>query len=176
MMPGLDTREGFLFAAAAFLEAHGVENFRAYELADVGRVATRGGKVVHAPHGAPITLQAPPARMWTNALRLIEVLEWLRDGHPMHVHSWFRDPVYNVAIGSDASNSVHTILGAADVDHGDYRQPHEVVQRLMDYRHASRLGIGQYRTFVHIDVRGYLGRPAPARWAGPGITFGEAPR
>lgn len=41
---------------------------------------------------------------------------------------------------------------------------------LNDYPLADKLGLGLYVSsrFVHVDVRGLLGRRAPARWSGKG--------
>jgi hypothetical protein len=35
---------------------------------------------------------------------------------------------------------------------------------LEDHPDAQRLGIGCYENFTHLDVRGHIGRRAPARW------------
>lgn len=160
------TRDEFLLAGGFFLEAHGVQNFRAYEVANVGRLANGRGPA----------LLAPPPELMPNALRLIEdVLEWVRwyrGPAPVHVSSWYRDPAYNAAVGG-ASQSLHMTCGAADINKTGW-SPLKLARTIHhDHPHSDKLGIGCYRTFVHVDVRGWLGRRAPARW-GPVGNWWEA--
>jgi hypothetical protein len=158
------TRDEFHMAGQYFLDAHGVRNFKAYEVAPVGRLANGKGPA----------LGAPPPDVMRNALILVEeVLEWVRevDGvAPIHVSSWYRDPAYNAAVGG-VSASIHLTGGASDI--GKAGLAPKALARLIHFRHpaSQRLGIGCYATFVHVDVRGFLGRPAPARWGPVGAWW-----
>jgi len=151
------TRDAFLMAGQYLLEAHGIEHFRAHEVAPVGRRANGNGPA----------LLAPPAELMMNAVRLTqEVLEWVRwyrGAAPVHISSWFRDEAYNRAVGG-ADRSMHLLAAAADIRKGDVT-PLELARTIhRDHPHSDRLGIGCYRTFVHVDIRGFLKLPAPARW------------
>lgn len=161
------TRDEFYLAGGYFLEAHGVQHFRAHEIAPVDRRANGTGPV----------LQAPPPELMPNALRLIqEVLEWVRWYHgpaPVHVSSWYRDEAYNAAIGG-VPHSMHLLAAAADINKDGL--PPLALARIIhrDHPHADKLGIGCYKTFVHVDVRGFLKLPAPARWGPVGEWWKEA--
>lgn len=151
------TREEFYAAGQFVLDVHGVTAFRAYEVAPVGRLANGRGPA----------LLAPPPDVMRNALTLIdEVLLWVRSEGveaAVHVSSWYRDPAYNTAIGG-AGESIHMTGGAADINKKGLAPL--ALARLIHGRHpaAHRLGIGLYHSFVHVDVRGFIGRQAPARW------------
>jgi len=96
---------------------------------------------------------------------LIEVLEWLRAAEtvtPVLINSWFRDYYYNKAVGG-VDYSMHLTLGAADVTKIGYN-PTEVAAMLEGHPDSASFGIGCYSSFVHLDIRGYLNRRAPARW------------
>ena len=128
-------------------------NFSALEICDVGR---RSGSAV---------LSAPPVELLENAYKLIDVLEWLRaeDGTAsVLVNSWYRSPEYNAAIGG-VSHSMHLTLGAADIVKVG-RSPSEVADMLKRHPHSKLFGLGRYKTFTHLDVRGMIGRLSPARW------------
>ena len=143
-----------------FLEAHGVKHFRAPEICPVGR-----------KHRAA-TLYAPSPDCMLAALRLIEgPLNWIRsyqENALLHVNSWYRSPEYNKAVGG-GENSMHLTGGAADVQKGGWSPLRMALALHNDYPLAAQLGIGVYATFLHVDVRGMLGRRAPARWSGIGV-------
>jgi hypothetical protein len=156
------TRADVLPRLQAYLDAAGIRHFRACEVADVGRARALGD-------GRVARLKAPPAELWANALPTLRVLEWLRaaaGGRPVHVTSGYRDPAYNWAVGG-SSRSLHVACNAFDVNVDD--EPSlALARRLLAHPEARRLGIGVYRAFLHVDTRGTLGRPAPARWGTPG--------
>ena len=96
---------------------------------------------------------------------LIDVLEWVRraDGEAaILVNSWYRDPEYNETIGG-VSHSMHITLGAADIVKVGW-SPSDVADLIEDSPWKSQLGLGRYGSFTHVDVRGMIGRPSPARW------------
>lgn len=157
------TRTEFYRAGQFFLEAHGVVHFKAHEIAPVGRLA----------NGAGPALVVPTPDLMTNALTLIEeVLEWVRwyqGPAPIHISSWYRDPAYNAAIGGVA-RSTHLLAAAADINKAGW-SPLKLARAIHhDHPHSELLGIGCYRTFVHVDVRGFLKLPSPARW-GPVVEW-----
>jgi len=54
-------------------------------------------------------------------------------------------------------------LGAADIVKVGW-SPSDVADLIDDSPWAKQLGLGRYQSFTHVDVRGMIGRPAPARW------------
>lgn len=133
--------------------ANGIVHFTPDEVAPVGKLS----------HG--VALQAPPPAVLNNVLLLARFLEGLRQdlGCAVHVNSWYRDPEYNATV-SLADHSVHPTGAAADIWTLDH-SPLELAHRIDSRSDREKLGIGLYRTFTHIDVRGLIGRQAPARWA-----------
>ena len=43
-------------------------------------------------------------------------------------------------------------------------KPSDVADLIDDSPWKRQLGLGRYNSFTHIDVRGMIGRPSPARW------------
>ena len=147
------TKSDWVEICGKCLEDHGTKNFSALEICDVGR---RSGGVA---------LSAPRQELLENAYYLIDVLEWLRveDGTAgVLVNSWYRSPLYNAAIGG-VPYSMHLTLGASDIVKVG-RSPSEVADMLEGHPDAKLLGIGRYKSFTHLDVRGMIGRRSPARW------------
>ena len=135
------------------LSDRGIKNFSALEICDVGR------------DSKDVTLETPPLELLENVYRLVDVLEWLRaknGASSVLINSWYRDPRYNAAIGGVA-NSMHMTCGAADViKMGSI--PSEVADMLERHPDAKLFGIGRYKSFTHVDIRGMINRPSPARW------------
>jgi hypothetical protein len=147
------TRDNWATVCGQYLSDRGVKHFSALEICDVGR------------ESAGAMLGAPPLELLENAYKLVGVLEWLRDEDgtaTVLVNSWYRDKGYNAAIGG-VKSSMHLTLGAADVVKIG-RTPSEVADLLERHPHSNLFGLGRYKTFTHIDVRGMIGRPSPARW------------
>ncbi len=89
---------------------------------------------------------------------LIDKLQRLRDklGKPVIVHSGYRNLKYNTKIGG-AANSQHMYGRAADITVSGFA-PEQVAKTAEE---VGFDGIGIYKTFTHVDVRGHK-----ARWYG----------
>ena len=147
------TRSDWATLCYARLEASGINNFNALEICDVGR------------EYCGISLSAPPLELLGNAVKLVDVLQWVRraDGvAPVLINSWYRDSGYNEAIGG-VSHSMHMTLGAADIVKVGW-EPSDVADLIDDSPWKRQLGLGRYNSFTHVDIRGMIGRPSPARW------------
>jgi len=147
------TRSEWAVLCDARLKESGVENFSALEICDVGRKSSG------------VSLTAPSLNLMENAFKLLLVLRWIREVNEVSsvlVNSWYRSPAHNEAIGGVPS-SMHLTLGAADIVKVGW-SPKEVADALEQSPYRQELGVGRYNTFTHVDVRGMIGRPAPARW------------
>lgn len=126
----------------------------------------------------------PPEELWPNIVPTARVLQELRDriGKPIILHSVYRSPAYNRAIGG-AGQSVHMSFGAADfhvVDPNSGPADWAATLRAMRSAGLFKGGIGAYETFVHVDTRGTNadfdqidarnGRVLPARAQTPPLT------
>ncbi len=153
------TKDEWVEVCGAVLEAEGIDQFHPLELADVGR---------KAPSITPYDthhLVAPPLDLIPNAIKLCHVLCDLRAAvrpAPVLVSSWYRDAIYNHCVGG-VVRSMHLTGGAADVTKVGFT-PAEVAEILDRHPKSDQFGLGRYRTFTHIDVRGMIGRSSPARW------------
>jgi Peptidase M15 len=99
----------------------------------------------------------PPRELWDNILPTIKVLDRFRarlDG-PIRIISAYRSPPYNRSIDG-ALRSQHTEFAAIDFTSPRGR-PVLWAQELKEMRHDGDFsgGIGLYRTFVHVDTRGW---------------------
>ena len=147
------TKDEWVEVCGAALESEGVDHFHPLEICDVGREAHQTILTAPSPHLIP------------NAIKLCRVLCDLRAAvRPMSVlvNSWYRSTTYNHIIGG-VPRSMHLTCGAADVTKVGFT-PDEVADILERHPDSDQFGIGRYRTFTHIDVRGMIGREAPARW------------
>ena len=152
------TKDEWVDVCGQALEAAGIQNFHPLEICDVGR------KSVTALYGSH-ALTRPPTYMIANAIMLCRVLRDLRAAvrpMPVLVNSWYRDSTFNHRIGG-VPQSMHLTCGAADVVKAGFT-PDEVADILERHPDSDEFGIGRYKTFTHIDIRGMIGRPAPARW------------
>ncbi len=89
--------------------------------------------------------------------RLVEVLEWLRQktGAPITITSGNRCYEYNMAIGG-SPRSQHLWSKAADIQVKGWSP--EAVYDLLDKQWPDDLGLGVYRSWVHVDVRDHKAR------------------
>ena len=153
------TKDEWVEVCGEALEAGGIEHFHPLEICDVGRESL-GTKLYQ-----PWKLRVPPLHLIHNAILLCRVLLDLRSSRrvmPVRVNSWYRDSSYNHRIGG-VSKSMHLTCGAADVVKSGFT-PSEVADMLEAHPDSAQFGIGRYKTFTHIDIRGMIGRSAPARW------------
>jgi hypothetical protein len=95
----------------------------------------------------------PPRALWPSLLAVVKVADEARHrlGRPLRINSAFRSEKYNRAIGG-AKNSIHRLGGALDLS-GSPATLHRILTE-MRREGLFRGGIGRYKTFVHVDVRG----------------------
>lgn len=95
---------------------------------------------------------------------LIRMLEAIREhfGSPVTIVSGYRSPSWNIKVGG-ASRSYHLQGKAADIKVSGVHP--EDVYAWADHRFPQS-GIGLYRSWVHIDSRGYR-----ARWGAKASQF-----
>jgi uncharacterized protein YcbK (DUF882 family) len=103
-----------------------------------------------------------PENLICNVQKCAENLQVLRDylGEPVKLNSGYRTPEYNKKIGG-APKSQHTLGKAADitVKSKTPKQLKAVIEKLIKEGKMHNGGIGEYKGFIHYDVR-----PKPARW------------
>jgi hypothetical protein len=124
------------------LDKHGIRYFTADE------VFFRGAR------DARLQLNTdPPRSLWPSLLAVTRVADEARHrlGRPLRISSAYRSPAYNKAIGG-ASASIHMKGGALDLS-GSPATLHRILKE-MRAEGLFRGGIGKYKTFVHVDVRG----------------------
>lgn len=123
-------------------------------------------EVAHVGKANGLTrLQAPPRSLWANAVKLAKILDWLRDRSntaPIIIEAWYRDPAFNASLGK-RKNSFHTLCAAANINKAGWK-PRKTALILLEHPLASKLGIGLYDDYVHVDIRGMLGFDSPAYW------------
>lgn len=108
----------------------------------------------------------PDEDLWSNVVPLVHALDAIREelGRPVRLTNVYRDGPYNTCIGGVA-NSQHSQFRAADivvsgVDPGACADCVRVVRA----RGVFSGGVGRYRSFVHVDVRG-----RNENWKGEGV-------
>lgn len=111
----------------------------------------------------------PPPDLWPNVIPLARALQAfrIRVGRPVHINSCYRSPRYNATLPGAASNSQHMQFKAADITVVGRGSPADwaATARAMRQERVFSGGVGEYKTFVHVDVRG-----TAADWAGSGVT------
>lgn len=124
------------------LDQHGIRYFTAKE------VFFRGAR------DARLKLNTePPRGLWPSLLAVVKVADEARHrlGRPLRINSAYRSPKYNRAING-AIASQHLKAAALDLS-GSPATLHKI---LKDMRKEGVFtgGIGKYKTFNHVDVRG----------------------
>lgn len=89
--------------------------------------------------------------------RLVKILQEVRDhfGKPVTVTSGCRCEEHNANVGG-ASRSKHVIGLAADVK--VYGIAVDDVYEYLDNKYPDELGLGKYRSWIHVDTRSRRGR------------------
>ena len=139
------TAHGMTKAEAEFqklLDQHGVRYFTAKEVFFRGARDTR------------LNLNTdPPRGLWPSLLAVVKVADEARHrlGKPLKINSAYRSPKYNRAINGSVA-SQHLKAAALDLS-GSPATLHGI---LKDMRKEGifKGGIGKYKTFNHVDVRG----------------------
>jgi hypothetical protein len=95
----------------------------------------------------------PPRGFWPSLLAVVKIADEARHrlGKPLRINSGFRSAAYNRAIRG-AANSLHTKAAALDLS-GSPATLHRILTE-MRREGLFRGGLGRYKTFVHVDVRG----------------------
>lgn len=117
-----------------------------------------------------------PEGLENNIIPTAQVLDELRYvyGFPIYVNSTYRTPEYNKSVGG-ARQSLHLRYNAIDFTVKDKTKLPMLYDLLKEWdgNHkfdflpkADSMGLGLYKTFIHLDTRATLGRKAPARWNG----------
>ncbi|MDP4114547.1 MAG: D-Ala-D-Ala carboxypeptidase family metallohydrolase [Bacteroidota bacterium] len=124
-----------------------------------------------------------PVEFHSNIIPTICLLQQIRNiiMTPVFIHSTYRNKEYNTKVAG-AKNSLHLVFNAIDFTpfEYDYFTLRRLFEQLCNGRFnyevnwkgkqvkvtPENIGVGLYKTFIHIDTRGLLGRPAPSRWHG----------
>lgn len=121
-----------------------------------------------SPDGVPI-----PPEYDANLLTLARQLQKLRDmvGKPVTIHSGYRSPAYNNAIGG-VPNSRHLTAQAADFSVADatFESVYCLLEHLITGGQMKQGGLGIYAAHLHYDTRGSVSRwneGVPAPMCGP---------
>lgn len=110
----------------------------------------------------------PPSDKWQNIIPTLVVLDRFREewGAPVKLNSVYRSPEYNRVIPNSSKKSQHVEFTAVDF-HSSRGSPREWGALLKSYRGQTfhnpatdtsftfAGGIGIYKTFAHLDTRGY---------------------
>lgn len=97
----------------------------------------------------------PPLELWPNCKELVRVLDAIRTraGSPVMLISIYRSPEYNRAVGG-ATHSMHRKFKAADIVSGVSPSAIHKIATQLRAEGFFKGGIGKYRGFTHVDVRG----------------------
>ncbi len=143
-----------MVAFRGFFSNHGAQNFVADEFCVLGPSHHGTGEC----HGKN---ELPPRALWNNVASLVAAMDAIRAeiGAPVRITNCYRTEAYNSCVGG-VSGSQHLQFRAADFvcksgTTGDWAEAAKAVRS----RGIFTGGIGTYRTFVHVDVRGH-----PVTW------------
>ena len=101
---------------------------------------------------------AVPEQYYPNALKLMNVLERIREAcgnRPITINSGYRTVAYNKKVGG-ASKSQHLYAAAADITVSGVNpsRVYDICNSII----GNTGGVGKYKNFTHVDVRGYRSR------------------
>lgn len=119
-----------------------------------------------------------PDELYKNIIPTASILDALRSeyGKPIFINSTYRSPEYNRAVGGK-TKSLHLDFNAIDWSVKD-KKDLKMLYNLLDKwdkengrfnflpKKCGNMGLGIYTTFIHLDTRSTLDRPAPSRWKG----------
>src|SRR5574338_1049342 len=117
-----------------------------------------------------------PEALYQNIVPTIIVLDKLREeiGVPIYINSSYRSPAHNKSVGG-SPNSLHMQFNALDFTVTDKTKLKAIYDQLCTwdalhfFKHLPKpgsMGLGIYKTFIHLDTRATLNRKSPARWQG----------
>lgn len=105
-----------------------------------------------------------PPELLGNVKILATNLQVLRDhlNEPVHISSGYRTTTYNAKVGG-ARKSQHLLAKAADitVKSKTPKQLAAIIEKLIEKGLMRQGGLGEYKGFIHYDVR-----KGKARWQG----------
>ena len=120
-----------------------------------------------------------PKELIQNIVPTLRVLQALRThlDRAVVISGTYRDELYNQAV-KGRPNSLHLFNNAIDftiVEKNYVKKAYQLWtiykvldswdrQGHFDFLGKGKMGLGRYNTFIHIDTRGTLNRPSPARW------------
>ena len=115
-----------------------------------------------------------PEGLANNIIPTAKVLDELRSlyGKPIKINSSYRSPEYNASV-KGAKNSLHLQYNALDFTVDNKVDLPYLYKILVEWDATHKfdflpkpgsMGLGLYKTFIHIDTRATLGRTAPSRW------------
>ena len=114
---------------------------------------------VHARHKGYVWNEIPPKAYWKNIGNTLKVMDKVADEMNQDVKdivSLYRSPAYNSRCRGAKPNSWHKKNYAMDVVM--YSSPwktYQVAKWMRDTKKKFEGGVGSYRSFTHIDTRGY---------------------
>lgn len=114
---------------------------------------------VHSRRKGSVWNEIPPRRYWKNMKATLKAADKLADyvGRPVkHVVSAYRSPAYNARCPGAKPKSFHKTNVALDLQFSASPwRVYKTARYLRDNKKMFKGGIGSYRSFTHIDTRGY---------------------